>query len=66
MIKDFENGILVEKASSEAIANGIELILKDEEKFKIMKEKSKEVFKERYTSKVYALNIEKIYESMVR
>lgn len=65
MIKDFENGILVEKESSESLADGIELILKDEEKFKIMKEKSKEIFNERYTSKVYASNIEKIYESMV-
>ena len=66
MIKDFENGILVEKANSKAIANGIELILKDKEKFEFMQNKSKEIFKERYTSKVYASNIEKIYESMVR
>ena len=66
MITDFENGILVEKANSKALADGIELILKDNEKFKIMQEKSKQIFNERYTSKVYAANIEKIYESMVK
>lgn len=66
MIENYENGLLVGKANSEALANGIELILKDEEKFKYMKEKSKQIFKERYTSKVYASNIEKIYESMVK
>ena len=66
MINDFENGILVEKADSEALADGIELILNDYEKYKKMQEMSKKIFRERYTSKVYASNIEKIYESMVR
>lgn len=66
MITDWENGLLVEKASSEALAEGIEKIIENKEKFDKMKETSKKIFKERYTSKVYASNIEKIYESMVK
>lgn len=66
MIQDWENGLLVEKADSEALAKGIEAILEDKEKFKQMQENAKKIFQERYTSKVYAKNIEKIYESMVK
>lgn len=66
MITDWENGLLVEKASSEALAEGLEKIIENKEKFIEMKENSKRIFKERYTSKVYASNIEKIYESMVK
>ena len=66
MITDWENGLLVEKASSEALAEGLEKIIENKEKFNKMKENSKRIFKERYTSKVYASNIEKIYESMVK
>jgi len=66
MIKDWENGLLVEKANSIALAEGIEKIIEDNEKFNKMKELSKKIFKERYTSKVYSSNIEKIYESMVK
>lgn len=65
MIKDYENGILVEKADSNSLANGIINIMKDKEKFQYMKKRSKEIYEERYTSKVYAKNIEKVYESLV-
>lgn len=60
-----ENGILVEKANAEAMANAIIDLLQDEQKFNEMKEKSKEIFESRFTAKVYAQNIEKVYESMV-
>lgn len=66
MITDWENGLLVEKADSKALAEGIKAVASDKEKFNNMKEKSKEIFSERYTSKVYTKNIEKIYESMVK
>jgi len=66
MINDFENGVLVEKADSKSLADGIMKVIKDSEKFKVMQENSKKIFNERYTSKVYAGNIEKIYESMVK
>lgn len=66
MISDFENGILVEKASSTALSDGILKLLENPEKMTMMKEKSKEIFNKNYTSKVYAQKIEKIYESMVK
>lgn len=66
MITDWENGLLVNKADSQALAEGIFKISEDNKKFNRMKEISKKIFKERYTSKVYASNIEKIYESMVK
>lgn len=66
MIQDFENGLLVEKADSRSLAEGLLEVVKDNKKFENMKEKSKEIFKERYTSKINAGNIEKIYESLVK
>ena len=60
-----ENGILVEKANPEAMANAIIELLQDVQMFSIMKEKSEEIFEEKFTSTVYADNIEKVYESMV-
>lgn len=66
MITDWQNGLLVEKADSKALADGILKIMEDKDKFNQIKENSKRIFKEKYTSKVYARNIEKIYESMVK
>ena len=66
MIQDWENGLLVEKADSNALAKGIEEVLEDKEKFETMQKRSKIIFQERYTSKIYAQNIERIYESMVK
>lgn len=66
MIQDWENGLLVEKADSQALADGIQKILEDKEKFKQMQQKAKIIFQERYTSKVYASNIEKIYQEMCK
>lgn len=66
MIEDWKNGLLVEKANSLALADGIEKIVENQEKFDKMKEISKQIFKERYTSKVQTSNIERIYESMVK
>lgn len=66
MISEWENGLLVEKADSNALAEGIRKILENKEKLEKMKEKSKEIFKQKYTSKVYAGNIEKIYISLIK
>ena len=65
MIEDYENGLLVEKANSKSLADGIINITKNKEKYQYMKKRSKEIYEERYTSKVYAQNIEKVYESLV-
>lgn len=65
MISEWENGLLVEKADSNALAEGIKKILEDKQKLNVMHEKSKKIFQEKYTSKVYASNIEKIYLSLI-
>ena len=64
MIDEYENGILVEKTSAESLADGIIKALEDESKYKHMKEMSKEIYNKRYTSKVYAENIEKVYKKL--
>lgn len=64
MIDEFENGLLVEKASAQSLAEGIIKAFENEEKYLYMKEKSKKIYSERYTSKVYAENIEKVYENL--
>ena len=66
IIENEKNGLLVEKADSNSLANGIIKIVQDRNKYSEMKENSKEIFKQKYTSKIYAKNIEKIYESMVK
>jgi glycosyltransferase involved in cell wall biosynthesis len=66
IIENGKNGVLVEKADSNSLANGVLRIAQDKNKYNEMKETSKEIFKQKYTSKIYAGNIEKIYESMVK
>lgn len=66
IIEDGKNGVLVEKADSNSLANGLLKIVQDINKYNEMKENSREIFKQKYTSKIYAGNIEKIYESMVK
>lgn len=66
IIEENKNGLLVEKADSKSLADGIQRIVEDKEAFDKMKERSKEIFKQKYTSKIYAGNIEKIYESLVK
>ena len=63
MIEKFENGLLVEKADSESLAEGIIKAFENEEKYLYMKEKSKQIYNERYTSRCYAQNIERVYEN---
>lgn len=65
MIDERQNGLLVEKADAQSLAEGIINITADEDNYQYMKRRSKEIFGERYTSKIYAQNIEKVYESLV-
>lgn len=65
MILEGQNGLLVEKADAQSLADGIINITNDNEKYQYMKKRSKEIYNERYTAKVYAENIEKVYESLV-
>ena len=66
VIMQNENGLLVDIKDGKAIADGIKELLFDKEKYQYMKKKSIEIFEQKFTSKVYAENIEKVYESMVR
>ena len=65
MIDERQNGLLVEKADAQSLAEGIINITNDEDNYQYMKKRSKEIYEERYTSKKYAQNIEKVYESLV-
>ena len=64
MIEDGENGYLVEKADSVSLANGIEKGFESPEKYSYMRKQSVKIYEERYTSAVYARNIEKVYETL--
>lgn len=65
MIDERQNGLLVEKADAQSLAEGIINITSDEDNYQYMKKRSMEIYEERYTSKIYAQNIEKVYESLV-
>lgn len=64
MIAEGENGYLVEKADSVSLANGIERAFENLEKYAYMRKQSVKIYEERYTSTVYARNIEKVYETL--
>lgn len=66
VISNGENGLLVDINDGNAIANAIKEILLNKEKYEYMKNRSIEIFEQKFTSKVYAENIERVYESMVR
>ncbi len=65
MIQDFENGILVEKASAKALADGILQMIANKEMFQKMKQTSKMIFEQKYTSKQFAKAIERVYEKVL-
>ncbi len=65
IVKEDENGKLIEKQNSAKLAKAIEDILSNKDKYEYMCKKSIEIFDENFTSKVYTKNIEKVYESMV-
>lgn len=64
MIENGENGYLVEKADSKSLAEGILKVFENPEKYQYMKQKSIEIYEKKYTSKVYAENIEKVYDAL--
>ncbi len=66
VIRTGQNGVLVEKNSAEEIANGIIWLLENKDRLNQIKQKSIEIFNKEYTSKIYAQNFEKVYESMVK
>lgn len=64
VIKDGENGFLVPIKSPQETANAIIKILTDDKLREKLKEKSIEIFNEKFTVEVYTKNIEEEYEKV--
>ncbi len=65
LIYDMETGVLVKKADSIALKNGLELLLNNEELSKKMGENARKFVKENMSVKVRADKIEKIYKEAI-
>ena len=63
VIRDNQNGLIVKKADSNALADGIYNLLKDNY-YLSLKENCIKIFKEEYTSKIFAEKIEDVYKSL--
>lgn len=64
VIKNGENGFLVPVHNSKELAEKIALLLEDEDLYNKLKEKSLEIYKEKFTAEVYAKNIESVYSQI--
>ena len=64
VIKNGENGFLVPTHNSKELAEKIALLIEDSTLYDKMKEKSLEIYKEKFTAKVYARNIEGVYSQI--
>jgi len=65
VIEDGENGFLFESRNSAQMAEKLEVLYKDSEKYSYMSKRALEIFNEKFTAEVYAENIEKIYDSVL-
>lgn len=61
VIKDGENGFVVAKQNTVALKKGIETLLKDDELYTKMSERSREIFNETFTSQKMTENTEDVY-----
>lgn len=59
-----ENGYLFESKNSRDMAKYLRNIIGDEEVYKKMSKKAKEIFQEKFTAELYARNIEAVYEGL--
>ncbi|MBR6253294.1 MAG: glycosyltransferase [Clostridia bacterium] len=65
IVKDNVNGYVVPIQDPEKMAESIYLITKDPERYSQMKNEAKRIFEEEFNSKVFAKNIEKVYERII-
>lgn len=65
VIKNGENGFVVPKQNASALALKIEELLNNEELYKAMSQKSKEIFARVFTSKAMTVNTENIYKELI-
>ncbi len=61
-----ENGYIFALKDSKDMAVYIEKIMDNKETFEYMKEKSKEIFNNKFTAEIYARNIENVYRNVVK
>ena len=66
VITSGENGYIFKLKDSEDMALYIEKIMDNPDIFEYMKEKSKEIFNNKFTAQIYARNIENIYRDAVK
>ena len=65
VIRNNENGLVVEKADSKALADGINTLLKDNY-YLTLKDNCKKIFNDEFTSSAFAKNIESVYDSLFK
>ena len=65
IVEDDVNGYVVPIRDSEKMAESIHLITKDPEKFRKMQIEAQRIFDEKFNSKLFAENIERVYERVV-
>lgn len=65
VIKDGVNGFLVPVNDSEKMAEKLISLINDEELYKKMQENCLDVYNKKFTAKVYARNIEEVYEGLM-
>ncbi len=66
MIKDDINGYIVDLKDSKEMADKLIKVLNDERLYLKLSENSKKIFNEKYTSTIFAKNIEKVYENLIK
>ncbi len=65
VIKDGVNGFLVPVNNPEEMAKRLMCLISDGELYERMQENSRKIYNEKFTAKVYAGNIEEVYESLM-
>lgn len=66
VIKNGENGFVVPKQNSEALAEKLEMLLTDEKLYSDMSEKAKEIFERTFTASAMTQKTEALYTEMVK
>ena len=59
-----ENGYLFESQNSQDLLNYLKKIMDDTKTYQYMQKRAKEIFQQKFTAKMYARNIEKVYEGL--
>jgi glycosyltransferase involved in cell wall biosynthesis len=65
VIQDGENGFVVPKQNSAALAEKLELLLTDDEMYGYMSEQAKNIFAKTFTAEAMTRNTEQIYKELI-